>query len=215
MEKQLYIKRFSESAEYRKKVWQVLIDNWFSKWIPDDVTILDLGCGWGEFINQIKAKKKYAIDLNADAKNHLNNDVHFINQKCSDQWDVSDESLDIVFSSNFFEHLPDKATLSRTIQEAKRCLKSDGKIICMGPNIKYVDGAYWDFWDHHLPLTELSLKELFVLNDLYVIICINRFLPYTMSNGREFPLFFLHLYLMLPAIWPFFGKQYLVICKKQ
>ncbi|MEI9477278.1 MAG: class I SAM-dependent methyltransferase [Deltaproteobacteria bacterium] len=69
MEKKLYEKRFSESAEYRKKVWQVLIDNWFSKWIPDNVTILDLGCGWGEFINQIAAKKKYAIDLNADAKN--------------------------------------------------------------------------------------------------------------------------------------------------
>lgn len=215
MEKKLYEKRFSKSAEYRGKVWQVLIDNWFSKWIPDNVTILDLGCGWGEFINQIEAKKKYAIDLNADAKKHLNDDVHFMNQKCSDKWDVADESLDIVFSSNFFEHLPDKETLSRTVQEAKRCLKSNGKIICMGPNIKYVGGAYWDFWDHHLPLTELSLRELFVLNDLHIRMCINRFLPYTMSDGKEFPLILLHLYLMLPAIWQFFGKQYLVICEKQ
>jgi len=49
MENKLYKKRFFESAEYRKKVWKVLIDNWFSKWIPDNVTILDLGCGWGEF----------------------------------------------------------------------------------------------------------------------------------------------------------------------
>lgn len=214
MENKLYEKRFSESAEYRKKVWQILITNWFSKWIPDDATILDLGCGWGEFINQIEAYKKYAIDLNTDAKKHLNDNVHFMNQKCSDKWDLADESLDIVFSSNFFEHLPDKETLSNAIQEAKRCLKSSGKIISMGPNIKYVNGAYWDFWDHHLPITELSLKELFILNDLHIRICIDRFLPYTMSDGKKFPLILLKLYLMVPAIWPLFGKQYLVICEK-
>jgi len=177
--------------------------------------LTNVGTLLGEFINQIRAKTKLAIDLNADAKNHLNDDIHFMNQKCSNKWDVADESLDIVFSSNFFEHLPDKETLSRTVQEAKRCLKSNGKIICMGPNIKYVDGAYWDFWDHHLPLTELSLRELFILNDLHIRMCINRFLPYTMSDGKEFPLILLHLYLQLPAIWPFFGKQYFVICEKQ
>jgi hypothetical protein len=30
----------------------------------------------------------------------------------------------------------------------------EGEIILIGPNIKYTGEAYWDFWDHLLPLTE-------------------------------------------------------------
>jgi predicted SAM-dependent methyltransferase len=70
------------------------------------------------------------------------------------------ESLDVVFTSNFLEHLPDKVHVERTLAQAWRCLKDDGFIICLGPNIKYVPGAYWDFWDHFIPLTELSLSEV-------------------------------------------------------
>ena len=34
----------------------------------------------------------------------------------------------------------------------------------MGPNIRYVGGAYWDFFDHHLALTERSVVEAFRLS---------------------------------------------------
>jgi len=33
------------------------------------------------------------------------------------------------------------------------------RIIAPGPNIHYLPGAYWDFCDHHLALTELFLGE--------------------------------------------------------
>ena len=52
-----------------------------------------------------------------------------------------------MFTSNFFEHLPDKAALERTLLNAKRSLRSGGKLVMMGPNIKYVPGAYRDFFD--------------------------------------------------------------------
>ena len=36
-----------------------------------------------------------------------------------------------------------------------------GRLIAMGPNIKCVPGAYWDFFDHTMSrLTELSMKEI-------------------------------------------------------
>ena len=63
------------------------------------------------------------------------------------------------FTSNFFEHLPSKDNLSATIKEANRCLKNAGLLICMGPNIKYIGGAHWDFWDHCLPLTDVSMES--------------------------------------------------------
>jgi hypothetical protein len=44
--------------------------------------------------------------------------------------------------------------------------------------------------------------------------CIDRFLPYSMSQGSTPPLAFLKLYLKLPLAWKFFGKQFLVVAEK-
>ena len=41
-------------------------------------------------------------------------------------------TLDVVFTSNFLEHLPDKASVERTVAEAQRCLKNGGLLICLG-----------------------------------------------------------------------------------
>ncbi len=71
-------------------------------------TVLDLGCGYGEFINTIRCRNKYAMDLNPDAPRFLSQDITFLHQDCSRRWQLPDASLDVVFTSNFFEHLPDK-----------------------------------------------------------------------------------------------------------
>ena len=124
-----------------------------------DATVLDLGCGYGEFINNIPAARKLAMDLNPDAPAHLAKEVEFLHQDCSAPWPLADKSLDVVFTSNFFEHLPDKECLNRTLRHALRCLKPGGRLIAVGPNIKYLHGEYWDFYDHHVYLSETSLGE--------------------------------------------------------
>ena len=62
--------------------------------------MLDIGCGWGEFINNIEGKRKIGMDLNPDAKSHLKPSVEFISQDCSDEWPLPDNSLDVVFTHN-------------------------------------------------------------------------------------------------------------------
>ena len=106
---------------------------------------------------------------------------------------------------------PAKAALGRTIEQIKRCLKPGGRIIAMGPNIKCVPGAYWDFWDHYLPLTELSLKEALENRAFRIECCHERFLPYTMVGKRTSPPALIRLYLNLPFAWRFFGQQFLVV----
>ncbi|MEI8293873.1 MAG: hypothetical protein WCG66_07755 [bacterium] len=54
----IYAQRFSVNLNYRKSVWSVLIRDFFQKLIPPNATVLDLGCGYGEFINQVAAAKK-------------------------------------------------------------------------------------------------------------------------------------------------------------
>jgi SAM-dependent methyltransferase len=211
--KRIYSQRFSGATDYRNKVWQILIRHFFCKFIPLDATILDLGCGYGEFINNVQAACKYGMDLNPDSPTRLNPDVKFLYQDCSERWQIPDHSLDVVFTSNFFEHLPDKTSLGKTLDEVHRCLKPGGSIIAMGPNIKYLPGAYWDFWDHYLPLTDLALTEALETREFKTDVCIGRFLPYTMAGKRQTPAAIIKAYLALPVAWPFFGKQFLVVAR--
>jgi SAM-dependent methyltransferase len=210
----IYVQRFAANLDYRKRVWRVLLDSFFQKYVPRDGTILDLGCGYGEFINQVEAERKYAMDLNPDAPRYLSADVEFIQQDCSQPWAIEKESLDVIFTSNFFEHLPDKAALGRTLDQARQALRKGGQLIAMGPNAKLVPGAYWDFWDHYIPLTESSLGEALENRGFSITRKDPAFLPYTMAGKKPAPLAFVRLYLALPVVWPLFGKQFLVIAAR-
>jgi SAM-dependent methyltransferase len=209
-----YQLRFGSGEKYRDGVWKILCEDFFSRYVRPEAAVLDLGAGWGEFINNIAAGQKSAMDLNPETSRRLSPGIRHIQQDCSREWDVKSETLDVVFTSNFFEHLYDKSSVERTVREAHRCLRRSGLLICLGPNIKFVQGAYWDFWDHHVALTEMSLSELLRMNGFVIDTCIPRFLPYTMSTGRTPPLALVRLYLKLRPAWRIFGRQFLVVARK-
>jgi len=211
----IYSHRFDEHIVYRNQVWRVLTSEFFSKLISTDASVLDLGCGYGEFINNIRCGKKFAMDMNPRSVKMLAPDVTVIQQDCSTKWPLPNDSLDVVFTSNFFEHLPSKTALAETLAQANRCLRKSGTIIAVGPNVRFVGGAYWDFWDHHLPLTDGALAEALRLQGFHVQSSIPRFLPYTMHNRRRVPMWVVSLYLKVPALWRAWGKQFLVIGRKQ
>ena len=212
--RRIYARRFEGAECYRLKVWKALADSFFSEYIAADATVLDLGCGYGEFINNIQAGRKYAMDMNPHATRLLGPNVTFFEQDCSQAWALPSDSLDVVFTSNFLEHLADKRAVTETLGEAFRCLRTDGRLIAMGPNIKYTGGAYWDFFDHHVALTELSLKEAVEIAGFRSETVIDRFLPYSMVNAPRYPVFFLKLYLKAPVLWRWFGQQFLIVVAK-
>jgi SAM-dependent methyltransferase len=192
----------------------VLIDDFFQRYAGANDSVLDLGCGYGEFISQIHCGPKYAMDLNPDAPQRVGAGVTCLIQDCSSTWPLADKTLDLVFTSNFFEHLPTKEALGKTLDEIYRCLEPGGCLVAMGPNIRYLPGAYWDFWDHYLPLSERSLGEALENRRFHLDTCYDRFLPYTMAGGRQYPVSFLRVYLRIPLAWKLFGKQFLVVARK-
>ena len=209
-----YRQRFSGHSDYRDAVWRTLIKSYFQPFIPFDATVLDLGAGWGEFIRQVQAGRKFAMDLNPEMPERVGDDVVPVVQDCSTRWQIDSNSLDVVFTSNFFEHLPNKSSLRRTVLEAHRCLRSGGKVMCLGPNIRCIPEAYWDFWDHHVALTDRSLCELLTIAGFRIDLCIPRFLPYSMSQGFRPPPWLVAAYLRVPFAWRFFGKQFFVVARK-
>ena len=210
----IYHRRFARTAAYRNRVWQVLTREFFNRWVAADATVLDLGCGYGAFIKNIIAGRKLAMDLNPDAPKHLAAGVEFLHQDCSTTWPTPDNSLDVVFTSNFFEHLPDKSALNRTLQQALRSLKPGGRLIALGPNIKFLHGQYWDFYDHHVYLTEASLGEAMEVEGYEIEFITPQFLPFTMVEAPEYPMGFVRAFINFPLLWRIFGKQFLVVARK-
>jgi len=212
----IYARRFEPNAEHRRAVWDALVSGFFSRFISPHFTVLDLGCGYGEFINAVHAKTRLAMDMNPAARDKLEADVQFFLQDSAEPWlGIPDNSIDVVFTSNFLEHLPDKGCVARTLRETNRCIKPGGRLIAMGPNAKYLGGLYWDFWDHEIPITENSLAEILCADSFSVEICKGRFLPFTMCSGRRYPLALVKFYLALPFLWRLFGRQFLIVARKQ
>lgn len=210
----LYRHRFDTADLDRKRlIWAVLCRDFFSRHVPSDATVLDLACGYGEFINQIEAGTKIGVDLNPESETFLAADVRFHRSTANRLDAVESGSVDVVFASNFFEHLPTKAALDEVLKEAHRVLRPNGRILVMGPNIRCVPGSYWDFYDHHLPLSERSMGEGLAINGFTVEKTIARFLPYTTQSALPSHPALVALYLRVPLVWRFLGQQFFIVAR--
>lgn len=213
---QLYRNRFDEKDRASKAaVWDVLCRDVFSRWIRTEDTVVDLGAGFCEFINAARAKRRIAVDLNPDTGRFAASGVEVRAASASDLHFLADGSVDVVFSSNFLEHLSNKEEVSKAIRESLRVLKPGGTLMLMGPNVRLIPGVYWDFYDHHVPLSDRSLGELLVLTGFKIERIEPRFLPYTTHSGLPQAPWLVSLYLKLrPLSSGVLGKQFFIVAKK-
>ena len=203
---EMYRRRFGKDVEFRQKMYQVLCADFFQKYIPEDATVLEIGAGYCELINNIRAKKKIALDLNPDIKKFAGDDVEAVIASSTDMKLMKNESIDVVFANNFFEHLS-KEDIVKTIREVNRVLKRGGKFIILQPNIRFCFKDYWMFFDHITPLDDRSLSEILEINGFKVVECKPKFLPYTTKSKLPKSIFLLKLYLRSPPMQRIFGKQ--------
>lgn len=211
----LYRNRFDEaSREAKARIWKVVVEQFFQRWVGEIDTVLDIGCGYGEFLNHLDCSRRIGLDCNSDAKNFLAAGIEFHQRPASDLSFLDDGSVDVVFTSNLLEHLRDKAEVEQTLREAHRVLRSGGHVIAMGPNIRVLGGSYWDFWDHHVAITDRSLDELLRYVGYDVVDNIPRFLPYTTRSRLPQSPFLVSLYLKVPLVWRVLGGQFLLRARK-
>ncbi|OBI15433.1 glycosyl transferase [Mycobacterium sp. E2327] len=211
---QLYRNRFGHALESRSAIWAVLVQDFFQAWIRRSDTVLDLGCGYGEFLNHVHAARRIGVDVNPDSAGMLEPGVEFHQGRADDLDFLEDASVDVVFTSNLLEHMRSKEQVERTIAATRRVLKPGGHLIAMGPNIRFVPGDYWDFWDHIVPISDRSLTELLLSCDFEVMDSYDRFLPYTSSSPLPQAPILVRLYLHSRPAWRILGKQFVIRARK-
>ena len=100
--------------------------------------VLDYGCGTGNFAEKVKSfnpKKIVAVDISEEAikkarKNLKTNSekIEFRVENC-EKLNLSSDSFDVAYGGGILHHL----NLNKSLEELKRILRKDGKIIFVEP----------------------------------------------------------------------------------
>lgn len=198
--------RFSFDPK-REILWQTLVRFYFQKEIFPNATVLELGTGYGHFINNVRCQNRFAADVWPGARKYLKDDVRFI---CGNAWQLSsirEKQVDYVFASNLFEHIS-KEKLAMVVAVLRRKMKPGGKLVILQPNFYYAYREYFDDFTHKTIYTHTGLSEY--LNSLGLITeeMHPRFLPLSVKSRLPVHPLLIRLYLSLP--FKFMGKQMLI-----
>lgn len=211
----LYEQRF-DAAERRAKarVWQVLCADFFQRYVRESDAVLDLGAGFCEFINHIRCREKWAVDADEQVRTLAAADVRVHCGPAHDLAWLEGASVDVVFASNFFEHVTSKDLLLVTLGEVHRVLRPAGRLLILQPNIHYAFREYWDFFDHHLPLSHSSMVEALEMVGFTPTEVRPQFLPYTTKSALpQWPIL-VRAYLRFPPLHRVFGKQMFIVATR-
>lgn len=212
---ELYALRFGPQERAKlNAVWKVLCQSFFQRYVSQSDVVVDLGAGYCQFINNIRCGRKVAVDLREETRQCAGQDVTVLLQPARDLCSLEDASVDVVFASNFLEHLPSKQEFMATLAEIHRILHSGGKLLILQPNIRCSYKEYWDYLDHYLPLSHLSLAEALQLAGFLVQEVRPQFLPYTVKSRLPYGGILLRFYLRLPLLHLLLGRQMFLVAAK-
>ncbi len=178
----VYRMRFGEDeARAKLEFWSELV-TFLARWIPADGAVLDVACDRGYFIRNVHARERWATDIR-DMRDAFDASVTFVQADALTLASaLPDAHFDVAFVSNYLEHLPSSDAVLEQLVQVRQVLKPGGRLIVLQPNIRFVGGAYWDFLDHKVALTDRSLAEAAETTGFRVERMIPRFLPYTTKS---------------------------------
>ena len=198
--------RFSEDPR-REILWRTLVQYYFQCRIPPDGCVLELGAGYGNFINNVRARRRIAQDRWPEFAQHLAAGVESHAGPVTDLSFLADNSVDFAFASNLFEHISQQDFAS-VLAQLRRKLKPQGTLTLLQPNYRYAFREYFDDYTHITPYSHLSICDFLHANSYDVIHCVPRFLPLTLKSRLKVSPLLIRLYLLSP-LKPL-GKQMLV-----
>ena len=191
----------------REVLWQELWHSYFSRLIAPTDCVLELGAGYGHFINNARCQRRIAVDgfsefvkfLDPAVEGHVGHvkDLGFLPPQC----------VDLALASNLFEHLTHE-DFAATLTEVRRVLKPAGTLCILQPNYRFAYREYFDDYTHVAIYSDRSLGDFLSAHGFRVIECRPRFLPLTIKSRWPVHRLLIRLYLRMP-VKPF-AKQMLL-----
>jgi len=201
---------FNTRFEYdprRDVLWSTLCEHYFSRLISKNDCVLELGAGYGHFINHIAAGSKIAVDSWDGFVNCLQPGVESHVGDVSDLSFLKPASVHFAFASNLFEHISQEVFASVLCQLRKALVKG-GTLTILQPNYYYAYREYFDDYTHRTIYSHISISDFLGANGYEVIDCQPRFLPLALKSRLPVSPLLIRLYLMVP--WKPMGKQMLI-----
>ncbi len=195
----------------RKKVWQPIIQ-YVSKDCGFVDSVLELGPGFCDFINNFPARKKYCVEKNSAMQKYADKSVEFLSGNALNLKRFPIESLDLIFASNFLEHLTDEEH-KILIPQIHSILKKSGKLVLIQPNFSLCKANYFDDVTHVTIFSATSIVEFLKDYNFHIEKIIPGFLPFSMKSKLPKISLLVKLYLISP-IRPLAAQMYVVAAKK-
>ncbi len=194
----------------REQVWRHTC-RYLERWIRPDDDVLELGAGWCDFSNHIRARSVTAMDLDSTVVRAADQHVRAEVGDCTDLRRFAGGSFDVVFASNLLEHL-ERPLASRLLAEAGRVLRPGGRLILMQPNFRLNPGRYFDDFTHVAIYTDRSLSDFLASEGWTVRDVLARFLPLTLKSRGSGLAFLVPWYLRSP-VKPLAGQMLVVAAR--
>ena len=191
----------------REVLWATLCGSYFQDLVSPDDCVLDLGAGYGHFINNIRARRRIAFDSWPGMSGFLKPGVEGIVSAATDLTAIEDGTVDFVLASNLFEHLT-QPELAVVLEQIRGKLTASGTLVIVQPNYRFAYKEYFDDYTHVSIYSDRSLCDFLVANGFRIEECRPKFLPLTIRSSFPVSPLLIRTYLRLP-VKPF-GKQMLI-----
>jgi ubiquinone/menaquinone biosynthesis C-methylase UbiE len=195
----------------RQVVWSTLCAEVFQELVPENGVVVDLGAARGDFINNIAARRRVAVDVWSGMGEHVEPGVETHVGRAGDLGFLEEHSVDVVFASNLIEHL-EISEIDEVLGEVKRVLVDGGKLILVQPNYRTSYKRYFDDYTHVSVWSDVSLPDFLVSRGFEIEQLKARFLPLTVKSRLPVHPLLIRFYLKSP-IKPLAG-QMLVVARR-
>jgi SAM-dependent methyltransferase len=191
----------------RRAVWGA-IARFVARDARDVDTLVELGPGYCDFLNQFPAKQRLGFDLNPEMKRFAAAGVELRIESAIGLRGVVPASVDLLFASNFLEHL-DAEELDELLPAIRRALSARGRLILIQPNHRLCAEHYFDDPTHRTIFDDANIRECLARHGLRVVKLVPGLLPFSMNSRLPKWGWLTRLYLSLP-FRPLAAQMYVV-----
>jgi SAM-dependent methyltransferase len=197
----------------RSVVWAAVASH-LAPYVPQDAAVLELGAGYCDWINNVRAARRVALDIRPDLPAFAAPGVEPVVLDASvGLQSLGPSSFDVVLASNVLEHFaPDIA--ATVVDGVRMLLRPGGRFVIVQPNFRYAWRHYFDDYTHRSVFTDVSLPAMLRANGFRVLEVRRKFLPYSLQGARvPITRFLVSAYLRSP-IKPMAGQMLVVAARE-